>query len=112
MLSPEQKRSYHKAQLVRLLINLVDNKIIAPKIGFKGDTCCSMLGYLDRFSVDLDFDLRKGANKELIRQELHQIFKELNLVLKDESQKALQSFLKSRKVQYSAATTYPFCRIE
>ena len=94
MLSPEQKKSYHKAQLFRLLINLADDKTLAPSIYFKGGTCSTMLGYLDRFSVDLDFDLKKGADKKLLRLKLHQIFKRLNLTIKDESKKALQFFLK------------------
>lgn len=94
MLSPEQKKSYHKAQLFRLLINLADDKTLAPSIYFKGGTCSTMLGYLDRFSVDLDFDLKKGADKKLLRLKLHQIFKRLNLIIKDESKKALQFFLK------------------
>jgi len=94
MLSPEQKKSYHKAQLFRLLINLADDKILAPCLYFKGGTCSTMLGYLDRFSVDLDFDLKKGADKKLLRLKLHQIFKRLNLIIKDESKKALQFFLK------------------
>ena len=94
MLNQKQKEAYHKAQLYRLLINLIDNKIIATDIYFKGGTCCSMLGYLDRFSVDLDFDLKKGANKHLLRRELHLIFEKLDLIIKDESKTTLQFFLR------------------
>ena len=94
MLNQKQKEAYHKAQLYRLLINLIDNKIIAPNIYFKGGTCCSMLGYLDRFSVDLDFDLKKGADKDLLRKELFRVFEKLDLVIKDESETPLQFFLK------------------
>jgi len=89
-----QQRAYHKAQLYRLLIRLLDNPRIASDIFFKGGTCSSMLGFLDRFSVDLDFDLKKGADKKELRQELHSIFKDLDLTVKDESKKALQFFLK------------------
>lgn len=94
MRTPNQKRAYHKAQLYRLLIKLIDDKQVCPNIFFKGGTCCAMLGFLDRFSVDLDFDLKKGSNKNALRNKLHLIFKEINLAIKDESKKALQFFLK------------------
>ena len=94
MNSEKQKKAYHKVQLYRLLTSLIDNKKVAPNIFFKGGTCCLMLGFLDRFSVDLDFDLKQGVNKEKLRKELHCIFKDLNLEIKDESKKALQFFLR------------------
>lgn len=53
-----------------------------------------MLGYLDRFSVDLDFDLSERADKKFFRKKLHRIFKTLGLDIKDESKNALQFFLK------------------
>jgi predicted nucleotidyltransferase component of viral defense system len=94
MNNQKQKRAYHKVQLYRLLMSLIDNKKIAPNIFFKGGTCCSILGFLDRFSVDLDFDLKRGVDKEKLRKELHSVFKDLNLEVKDESKKALQFFLR------------------
>jgi len=63
MINISQQRAYHKAQLYRLLIRLLDDPEIASNIFFKGGTCSAMLGFLDRFSVDLDFDLKKGSNK-------------------------------------------------
>jgi predicted nucleotidyltransferase component of viral defense system len=94
MNSEKQKKAYHKVQLYRLLTRLIDNKKVVPNIFFKGGTCCSILGFLDRFSVDLDFDLKQGTNKGKLRKELHSIFKDLNLEIKDESKKALQFFLR------------------
>jgi len=90
----EQKRTFHKVQLCRLLVRLLDNQKIASNILFKGGTCSCMLGFLDRFSVDLDFDLKKGADKEELRRELYPIFKDLDLTIKDESKRALQFFLR------------------
>lgn len=77
-----------------ILVYNLDNKEVAPNIFFKGGTCTTMLGFLDRFSVDLDFDLKKGANKQELRRELHFIFNDLGLEVKDESRGALQFFLK------------------
>ncbi|MBU3942523.1 nucleotidyl transferase AbiEii/AbiGii toxin family protein [Patescibacteria group bacterium] len=94
MIKEIQKRAFHKAQLYRLLTELLDNSEIAPNIFFKGGTCSTMLGFLDRFSVDLDFDLKKGVSKDKLRKELYKVFKGLDLTVKDESKKALQFFLK------------------
>jgi len=93
MINPSQQRAYHKAQLYRLLIRLLDDPEIASNIFFKGGTCSTMLGFLDRFSVDLDFDLKKGANKNKLRKKLYKIFNDLNLKIKDESKNTLQFFL-------------------
>jgi len=94
MSTQKQQRAYHKAQLYRLLIKIVDNDLLSSNAFFKGGTCCEMLGFLDRFSVDLDFDLKKGADKKRLRKEIHRIIEKLDLEVKDESKKALQFFLK------------------
>jgi predicted nucleotidyltransferase component of viral defense system len=54
-----------------------------------------MLGYLDRFSVDLDFDFsgEKGEAGET-RKHLERIFDELGLEVKDSSKNIPQYFLK------------------
>ena len=52
----------HKSNLHRLLMEVVDQPVLAQSLAFKGGTCAAMLGYLDRFSVDLDFDLVNGCN--------------------------------------------------
>ena len=93
MINSSQQRAYHKAQLYRLLIRLLDDPEIASNIFFKGGTCSTMLGFLDRFSVDLDFDLKKRSNKNKLRKKLYKIFDDLNLKIKDESKNALQFFL-------------------
>jgi len=91
--------AFHKAQMYRLLISLLDNHKIAPNIFFKGGTCSQMLGFLDRFSVDLDFDLKPGVDKKALRKELHIVFKDLNLKIKDESKRALQFFLAYKPIE-------------
>lgn len=94
MSNQRRQRAYHKAQMYRLLIKIIDNEKLSSDFFFKGGTCCAMLDYLDRFSVDLDFDLRKGADKKELRKECHSIFDKLDLEIKDESKEALQFFLK------------------
>jgi predicted nucleotidyltransferase component of viral defense system len=84
----------HKAYLLRTLTEIVDNPILSNSLYFKGGTCASMMGILDRFSVDLDFDLKVGLNEKELRSEFHKIFKKLGFSLDQESQKALEFFLK------------------
>lgn len=84
----------HKAWLLRLLTAIADNPRLSTNLYFKGGTCASMLGFLDRFSVDLDFDLKSGSDNSMLRQEFHRAFDDLELHIDDESKKALEFFLK------------------
>lgn len=95
MLLPRKQDTIHKIWLLRLLTAICDNSFLAKNLGFKGGTCAAMRGFLNRFSVDLDFDLL--AKKEEIpdiRRELENIFADLELEIKDKSSKAPQYFLK------------------
>lgn len=94
MLASDQRQALHKSVLLRVLIRTLDNNFLAQNLIFKGGTCASMLGYLDRFSVDLDFNLKDKEVESQVRQELEEIFKQLNLEIKDQSQKTIQYFLK------------------
>lgn len=71
----------HKSYLHRLLMELVDQPLIAQNLALKGGTCAAMLGYLDRFSVDLDFDVLKGANEADLRKIFRLVFDRLGLVV-------------------------------
>lgn len=84
----------HKSWLMRLLTEIADNDQLSQNLRFKGGTCASMLGWLDRFSVDLDFDLVANTNEKALRQAFHQIFHQLGLEVKQESQRALEFWVK------------------
>jgi len=84
----------HKTYLLRTLTEIVDNPILSSSLYFKGGTCASMMGILDRFSVDLDFDLKPGVNEKELKKEFYKIFDKLGFSLFQESQKALEFFLK------------------
>ena len=84
----------HKAWLYRLLLAIQDDLFLAKFLRFKGGTCCSMLGILDRFSVDLDFDLIDLEDLAKVRRKLEKIFSDLGLEIKDKSNVAPQYFLK------------------
>lgn len=84
----------HKIQLFKLLTEILDNQILAANLFFKGGTCASMLGFLDRFSVDLDFDLKKSVDEKLLRTEFHRVFKNCDLKIDSESKKFLNFIVK------------------
>ena len=79
----------HKSVMNRLLMEIADNTILSQYLAFKGGTCAAMLGYLDRFSVDLDFDVLPGENKENLRQEFYEVFKAQSLEIAKEKSRAL-----------------------
>lgn len=64
----------HKSQLQRLLIEIIDLPELSQGLAFKGGSCAAMLGFLDRFSVDLEFDSVEGFKPEMAQKSFHQIF--------------------------------------
>jgi predicted nucleotidyltransferase component of viral defense system len=88
------QNAIHKAWLYRVLTAIVDDANLSD-LRFKGGTCAVMIGILDRFSVDLDFDYIGGqSGLAKTRQKLEKIFKDLGLEIKDSSTKVPQFFLK------------------
>lgn len=95
MILPNNKLAIHKAWLYRVLEGIASNPELVHVLRFKGGTCASMLGWLDRFSVDLDFDY-VGTNENInkTRKQLENIFSELGMSIKDSSKNGIQYFLK------------------
>lgn len=91
---PKPEDAVHKAWLFRVLTEILDNPILSQAVYFKGGTAAAMLGFLDRFSVDLDFDLKKNANKKILGKQLIEIFSRLKIDVKQKSQKSLFYLLK------------------
>ncbi len=95
MILPQKSDATHRTYLYKILLAMFDNVAIAKNFRFKGGTCAAMLGYLDRFSVDLDFDyVGDPAEIATIRPILEKIFTDLGLEIKDNSKKVIQYFLK------------------
>lgn len=95
MILPQSKDAAHKAWLYRVLRGIYGDAAIADILYFKGGTCAAMLGYLDRFSIDLDFDLvgsRDAISKT--RARLENVFHDLGLIIHDQSKVIPQYFLK------------------
>jgi len=105
MITLNSQDAVHKAWLYRTLIAILDNSNL-QSLYFKGGTCAAMGGFLDRFSVDLEFDY-VGKQKDLkkIRHELKKVFKSLGLEIKDSSEKVPQFFLKYPNKEVSGRNT-------
>lgn len=84
----------HKSQIMQVLMAVADNKILSEGLYFKGGTCAAMLGYLDRFSVDIDFDIDDKEKIQITRKEFEGIFYKLNMRIVEESFNALQFTVK------------------
>ena len=94
MIIVRSEDALHKANLFRLLIEIIDEPLLGHAFYFKGGTCASMIGILDRFSVDLDFDLKQGTDEKAVRRAFHQIFTTLNLTLTYENRQVLEFLVK------------------
>jgi len=94
MLIPSAANAIHKAWMYRLLIALADDMLLTSTLFFKGGTCAAMRGFIDRFSVDLDFDLADESKIKEIQSHLEKIFVRLGLTIHDHSKNSPQYFLK------------------
>jgi hypothetical protein len=70
-------------------MEIVDQPHLAQTLAFKGGTCAAMLGYLDRFSVDLDFDVLPNADEAGMRLILHHVFEKLGFSITSEFDQVL-----------------------
>ena len=94
MTLPSPKDALHRSQLYRLLIAIADDTRLAKSLVFKGGTCAVMQNYIDRFSVDLDFDLKQETSKDFIQNELEKIFRKLKFEIKSKNNSVVQYALK------------------
>lgn len=65
--------STHKNILIRILKDIYTNTTVGPFLGFKGGTAVYLFYDLNRFSIDLDFDLLDEAKENLIFKEVKKI---------------------------------------
>ncbi|NTU46739.1 nucleotidyl transferase AbiEii/AbiGii toxin family protein [Candidatus Roizmanbacteria bacterium] len=63
----------HKTILFQILKEIYSDTTIAPFLGFKGGTATLLFYNLDRFSVDLDFDLLDESKEDYIFERVSKI---------------------------------------
>ncbi len=97
---PKAGDAIHKAWLYRVLSKLADHTFLVSLLRFKGGTCAAMRGIIERFSVDLDFDLLPATTEQIdkLNRELEAVFSELGLEIKDRSKRVPQFFLRYKNI--------------
>ena len=83
----------HKNILIRILKDIYTNATIGPFLGFKGGTAAYLFYGLNRFSVDLDFDLLDLSKKTEVFEQLKKILEEHG-VIKESYEKRYTLFLR------------------
>jgi len=78
--------SVHKTILFQILKEIYFDITIAPFLGFKGGTAALLFYGLNRFSVDLDFDLLDESKKEYVFERIIEIVQKYG-TLKDSQKK-------------------------
>lgn len=73
-------QAIHKSILVKILKDIYSNPDIGPILGFKGGTAAYLFYKLDRFSVDLDFDLLDATKEKLVFEKLEAILEKYGQV--------------------------------
>lgn len=72
--------SKHKTILFQLLKDIYSDTSISPFLGFKGGTAALMFYNLDRFSIDLDFDLLDEKKEEEVFTKVLEIAKKHGVI--------------------------------
>ena len=98
MITLRREDAFHKAMMIRVLTAFLDNKMIRKAIGFKGGSCASMASFLNRLSVDLDFDLLEKNEKKQLKKEINQLLPSLGFKIKTQSSQELFFILKYNSI--------------
>lgn len=72
--------STHRSILLQILKDIYSDTTISSFLGFKGGTAASMFYGLNRFSVDLDFDLLDKSKEEYILKRIEIIAKKYGAI--------------------------------
>lgn len=70
----------HKNILIKILKDIFTDPALGPILGFKGGTAAYLFYGLNRFSVDLDFDLLKKGNEDVVFAEVQKIMEKYGTV--------------------------------
>ena len=83
----------HKKIMLNILDDISSDPVLSVNLGFKGGTSVYFLYGLNRFSVDLDFDLLDASKKENIINKLDALLKKYGTLKKEGGM--------CRKIKYS-----------
>jgi len=72
--------SKHKNVLIKILKDIYTDATISPILGFKGGTAATFFYGLDRFSVDLDFDLLDSDKEDYVFERVKTIIENYGIL--------------------------------
>lgn len=72
--------STHKTILFQILKDIYSDTAVSPFLGFKGGTAALMFYELNRFSVDLDFDLLDESKEDYVFERVIEIIKKYGVI--------------------------------
>ena len=85
----------HKSILLKILADIYSDSTISPFLGFKGGTAAYLFYGLERFSVDLDFDLLEETKEEYVFERIVKIIKKYGTIKEAEKKRFNLFFLLS-----------------
>jgi predicted nucleotidyltransferase component of viral defense system len=79
--------NHHEAILINALKAIFSDPAVAPYLAFKGGTAAMLFYGLDRFSVDLDFDLLDESKEKVVSQEIQKILEKYGKLKESENKR-------------------------
>ena len=77
----------HKNILIKILKDIYTDTTIGPLLGFKGDTAVYLFYNLNRFSVDLDFDLLDAEKEDYVFEQIKKILENYGTIKEAEKKR-------------------------
>lgn len=89
----------HKNILIQILKDICTDTAISPFLGFKGGTAVYLFYGLDRFSVDLDFDLLDAVKEDVVFEHVKKILAAYGTIKEARKKKSCLFFLLSYEAE-------------
>ena len=93
MILPRSQDAIHRMYLLRLLMAILDDAQTNSRLAFKGGTAAVLAGWLDRFSLDLDFDLIGEGDRNALMIHLNTLYGQCGLAVKQQSRSGAYTVL-------------------
>jgi len=77
----------HKNILIKILKDIYTDSTIGPLLGFKGGTAAYLFHNLNRFSVDLDFDLLDAEEEDYVFERIKKILENYGTIKEAEKKR-------------------------